>query len=301
MKRPGLYLAATRPRFFPAVIVPVLVGAAAAWHVERAFDLYRLLVTIVAAVLYHGGMNALNDYFDHKSGADEANRSPLTPFTGGSRVIQKGLVPPREVLALAVSLITAGSAAGLYLAFLSGPLVVLIGAAGLLTGIFYSAPPLYLAGRGLGEAAVALDFGILAVTGSYCVQAGSIGAEAVAASLPLAFLIAAVLYINEFPDYEGDRTARKKTLIVRLGPRAARWGLGVIFACAYLSIAAAVAAGLLPAAALLACLPAAAAARAGKGLVKEYAGGERLIPHIKATIAAHSLTGLILSLSLALA
>ena len=300
MRSIGTYLLATRPQFLPGIIIPVGVGAAAAWRAAGAFDLPLFLLTIAAAVLYHGGMNALNDYFDSINGTDEINTGALTPFTGGSRFIQTGLLTRAETFGLGASLVAAGSAIGLWLAIETTPLLLVIGAAGLFSGFFYSAPPIFLAGRGLGELTVGLNFGLFAVTGSYVVQTSTIAAEAVFASLPVAFLITALLYVNEFPDYEADRASGKRTLVVRLGPRRARYGLAAIVAGAYLSVAAGLLLGHLPLSALItfASLPVAAAGV--RGLVRDYAGGARLLPAIKSIILAHLLTGLLLAAALVL-
>ena len=104
------------------------------------------------------------------TGPTALNLSPLTPFAGGSRFIQNGLLTQRETLWLGAALLAAGTAAGLYLAWAATPLILVIGGLGLLSGYFYSAPPLFLAGRGLGEAIVGIDFGLLTVVGACMAQ-----------------------------------------------------------------------------------------------------------------------------------
>ncbi|MEE9614033.1 MAG: 1,4-dihydroxy-2-naphthoate octaprenyltransferase [Thermodesulfobacteriota bacterium] len=292
-----LYIMAARPQFFPAVVVPVVLGAAAAWHLAGTFSLWLLIPTLLAAVLYHGGINVINDYFDHLNGTDDINKTPLTPFTGGSRMIQKGLMTPLETLVLGTVLLTAGSLIGIYLVFICGWPLLLIGLVGLTTGLLYSAPPVFFAGRGLGELMVGLNFGVLTVAGSYFVQTGSLRAEIIFISLPISFLIAALLYINEFPDYEADRAAGKRNLVVRLGPERGRWGLVVIVAGAYLSLIVGVLLGLLPPASLIALLSLVFAWKGATGLLKDYAGGQRLVPSIKSIIAAHTTAGVLLTLA----
>ena len=168
------YFLATRPQFFPATILPVLLGVSLAAYEGYSLNIAALTLTAVAIVLYHGGMNALNDYFDHLNGADAANKAHITPFTGGSRFIQEKIITPRAILTFAVALIAVGTLIGFYLAYTAGPLLLIIGAFGLLTGIFYSAPPIFLASRGLGEITVAVNFGLLTVTGSYFIQTGNL-------------------------------------------------------------------------------------------------------------------------------
>lgn len=292
---------ATRPQFFPAVAVPVALGAAVAWHEEGSFDPLVFALTLAAAVCLHGGMNALNDYFDFRNGADALNRTPLRPFSGGSRLIQDGLVAPGQMRALGATLVAAGSLAGVYLAWAATPLLLVVGAAGLLLGYFYSAPPVSLASRGLGEAAAGLSFGLLMVVGSCMAQTSAPSLAAAVASLPVSFLIAGLLFINEFPDHEPDRDAGKRNLVVRLGPSRARYGLAAIVAAAFASLIAGAASGVLPALSLAALAGVPPALMAATGLVRNYDKGPSLVPSIKSVILAHTATGLAMTAAFALA
>ncbi len=277
----------------PSIAVAVGLGASAAWHETGSFNTAAFSITMLAALCYHAGMNVLNDYFDSRIGADALNENPLTPFAGGSRFIQKGILTAKETLGLGVALVAAGSAAGIYLAITTSPLLIIIGLTGLASGYFYSAPPLFLAGRGLGEITVGLNFGLLTVMGSHLVQTGTITAYSAFVSLPLTFLIAAILYINEFPDHESDSAAGKRNIVVRLGPERAKWGLALFFLAAYASIIYGVFSGALPMSSLIALLTVPLAISAVLGLMKNYEGAQSLVPAIKATIAAHLATGLL--------
>lgn len=281
MQKILLYFLATRPQFFPAVILPVALGASTAWHSERTFLPVYFFLALLAAIFYHAGMNVLNDYFDFLNGTDNINKNAQTPFTGGTLMIQGGLISPSATMSLGTGLLVAGALIGLYLAYSVGPLLLIIGFFGLFSGILYSAPPVFLAGRGLGEITVGLNFGIMTTLGSYYVQSGSLGLDALFASLPLSFLIIALLYTNQFPDYEADRTVGKRNLVVRLGARRARWGMPVIVALAFLSIIAGVLAGHLPLESLISVLPAILAIQGTKGLIRHYDKGVELVPSIK--------------------
>ena len=285
---------ATRPQFFPAVVIPVALGASTAWYKVGVFNAKHFLLSLMAAIFFHAGMNVLNDYFDFRNGTDNINRNALTPFTGGSRFIQRGLLTPGETLALGASLVGAGSIVGVYLALEVSTLLLLIGGVGLLSGLFYSAPPFFFAGRGLGEIVVGVDFGVLTVLGSYMVQTGSPAPEPVFASLPISFLISALLYINEFPDYEADRSAGKRNLVVRLGLKRGIAGFYLLVAGAYLSIIAGVLLGYLPLPSLAALLSLVFALPAVTGLARNYDRGPKLIPSIKAVILAHVSSGVLL-------
>ena len=257
-------------------------------------------LALLAMALIHLGVNLTNDYFDHLSGADDINPAPLSPLAGGSRAIQEGLLPPKAVLSGGLLLIALGAALGLLLAFLSGPLLLLIGAFGALTGFFYTAPPLRLGYRGLGEACVALDFGVLPVLGAFYVQAGRLSLGAFLASLPVAFLVAAVLWANEIPDIPYDRAAGKLTLPARLGPEGAARGLAVLFVAAFLSVAFLALLWRRP----VLLLPLAAAPLAVASVLRAVENSrrpDRLGPACKLAVLAHLVGGLLLFASLVLA
>lgn len=144
----------TRPAFLLLTLSTVMLGLASAAS-AGPLALWRALATLLLACLAHAGGNVLNDYHDARSGADAANRDALSPFTGGARLIQDGQVTERDTARWALWLLLATSAGGVVLASVSGPGLWLIGAAGLVLAWAYSAPPLALMARGLGEAAVA--------------------------------------------------------------------------------------------------------------------------------------------------
>ncbi|HCY19976.1 MAG TPA: 1,4-dihydroxy-2-naphthoate octaprenyltransferase [Deltaproteobacteria bacterium] len=294
LQRLKTYFLATRPQFFTATILPVGLGATVAWYEHKIFVLAYFLLSLLAAIFYHAGINVLNDYFDYLNGTDNINRTGLTPFTGGSRMIQNKVMTPKETYFLSIAFLITGSIIGLYLVYERGTPLLFIGVIGLLSGYYYSAPPLFLVSRGLGELLVGLNFGLFTVVGSYYVQIQDVSISAVFASFPLSFLIAAILYINEFPDYDADKAVGKNQIVVRLGKKKARWGFVILIIGAYLSIMLSVTLNLSPSTALFALLPAAFGAIAVKGLFKNYDKFKELIPSIKATISAHLLTGIAL-------
>ena len=97
-----IWLRAMRVPFFTATIIPVALGSVIAWHDTASFLWVRFWLTMAGAVLIHAGTNLANDYFDHITGCDEANPTP-TPFSGGSRVIQEGLITPRSILGVSLA------------------------------------------------------------------------------------------------------------------------------------------------------------------------------------------------------
>jgi 1,4-dihydroxy-2-naphthoate polyprenyltransferase len=218
--RVGDYLAELRAPFLTASVLPVLVGAgfAASRGQGRLSD---VALMVAGAALIHSGANVANDYYDARSGCDEGNTAYIRPFTGGSRLIQSGRLTPGQVAGLSASLFAAGSLAGFCLAMRHGLWVLAAGGLAAVLGWAYSAPPLRLAGRGLGELTVALAFGLLPVVASDSVMSDGFDVRSVWLSLPVALLIAGVLLANEVPDMLADGIAGKRTLVVRLGPWAA--------------------------------------------------------------------------------
>jgi 1,4-dihydroxy-2-naphthoate octaprenyltransferase len=273
----------------------VFLGAAIAHARTGSFDALLFALTLAGVVFIHLGTNVANDYFDHLSGNDALNTQFVRPFTGGSRLIQEKLLSPRSVLALSIVLLAAAAAIGAVLAALRGPVIALLGAFGIASGIFYVAPPVRLAARGFGELFIGLNFGVLIVTGSYFVQTRSVSWESLTASLPLAVLIAAVVFINEFQDMNADARTGKRTLVVRMGLRKASGIYGVIMLGAFVPTAAGAASGIMPRTTLLAlgvlplALKAIAVARARYGSPKELAPANAL------TIVCHALTGALLT------
>jgi 1,4-dihydroxy-2-naphthoate octaprenyltransferase len=262
---------------------------------EGVFYWGYFLLTLVGAVCIQAASNMSNDYFDHLSGTDEGNRE-LTPFSGGSRVIQDGILSARQVLVVSSTLYLVGAAIGVYLALVRGWPVLWLGLIGVFLAFFHNAPPfkLYYLVPGLGELAVGLGFGPIAVLGASYVQTQQLSLGAVWASVPVGLLIAAVLYINEFPDYLADKAVGKKTVAVVLGREKAVWGYIALLVAAYLVVAIGVVVRVLPLTALFALLTLPLAYRAIRGARRFHSDTPKLIPTNATTIQIHLLTGLLL-------
>jgi 1,4-dihydroxy-2-naphthoate octaprenyltransferase len=293
------YLLATRPPFLLASIAPCLIGLAVAYRDGAAPHVLLAVLTVLGAALVHAGVNVLNDYYDALNGTDAINTDRIFPFTGGSRFIQNGVLTPAETARYGVALLALGAALGVALAIASGPGLWLIGAAGLFLGWAYSAPPVSLNSRGLGELSVALGFGVLIPLGADYVQRGAFSWSPVVAALPYAALVANLLYINQFPDRRADEVAGKRHWVVRLGARRARWGYLALAVFAYTALVVAVVLHALPLAALVALLPALASFAAARDLLRHAETPERLAPAIQLTILAMIGHGLLLSAALA--
>lgn len=213
---------ATRPPFLIASVLPVLVGSAWASAAFHSFDGLLFGLALAATVFAHAATNVYNDVSDDLIGADVGNTDRIYPYTGGSRFIQAGLLTRHEMTRLALGLCAVALLLGAVLAYIRGPGIILLGAAGLGLGLLYSLPGPQLSARGVGEAAVALGLGVLPVLGAVWLQTGLVDWGAVLICIPVSCWVAAILVINEVPDVQADRRAGKRTLVVRWGVSGAR-------------------------------------------------------------------------------
>lgn len=257
-----LFPRASRLPFLVGSIIPVLLGAALAGKEAGALNYPHLVLTLLGIAFAHLSVNLFNDYFDHRYGVDTAH--PPRPLSGGSQVIQEGLESEGEYLGQAVLFGLLATSVGAALTLMAGPAVLLFALPGAFLGYFYSARPLILSWRGLGELSTGICFGPLAVCGAYYVQLGRLSPGAALLSLVPGALITALLFVNQYPDYRQDHLAGKKTLVVRFGPRHSLPLLYILLAAGFIPLAVGLHAGLgsLPAAAaaLVGIIPAAAAA-----------------------------------------
>ena len=291
---PFLALRATRLPFLTATIVPVLVGiAVAASH--GSFNLWTAALTVIGAAFVQLGLNVANDVFDTRSGADDANVTP-TQFSGGSRVIQYGLVSLRTMTALAAGFYLAAAVVGLVLlAIVPSTALLVIGVVGIIVSVGYTAPPLRFVYRGLGEIAVAAGFGPLMLLGAYVVQtAGALAWEPFVASIPIALLVALILYVNEIPDRRGDVRAGKRTLPVRFSKDTVIAGYAVAAALAYATVVVGVIAGILPIPTLLMLLTIPLAVRVTRGLRPSYDNPYGLMAVMGVNVKLHLYAGALL-------
>ncbi|MFQ5997895.1 MAG: prenyltransferase [Candidatus Bathyarchaeia archaeon] len=280
-----------RAPFFQATYIPVALGAALAWSLFGVFDLFLLALTLAAAILLDGANHMLNDYWDFKSGTDLAV-AHSNPFAGGGRALTMGLIDLSFHFRVALALLVIGVAAGLTLVALRGPFILILGVIGVFSLFFYVGPPVKLAHRGIGEIFVALNYGPLMVLGSYFVQTQRLDFQPIVASLPLALLIAAVLWINEFPDFEVDKTTRKFTLVVRLGLARSYKVLSTILILPYVVIILAVATGIAPPLTLVGLIGLPLALKALKHLSKTYENPNAMTPANAFVVLSHLITGI---------
>jgi len=217
---------AVRPATLVASIVPVLVGVACAVR-AGAIRPVAAVAALIGAMLIQVGTNLANDVFDHEKGADTAER------LGPMRVVQAGLLLPRQVKIAMALCFSVATLAGVALTLFAGPAVVIIGLASIAAGIGYTAGPYPLGYHGLGDLFVFAFFGPVAVCGTAWVSSGSIPALAWWCALPIGALATAVLVVNNIRDRNTDVVANKRTLAVRFGRRVALVEYGLFGAIAY--------------------------------------------------------------------
>ena len=292
-----IWLKAIRIPFFTATIIPVTLGSVIAWHDIDSFMWVRFCLAMLGAILIHAGTNLANDYFDHKSGNDEANFTP-TPFSGGSRVIQEGLIPAKRILYVSLVSFGLGAAIGLYLNYLCRTNIILIlGIIGVFLGFFYTAKPFRIGYGSFGELAVGIGFGPLMILGSYYVQTQVLPLKLFLISIPMGILIALVVFINEFPDYKADKATGKKTLVVILGKKGALSLYQFLLISTYLFLIFLIIFRYLPVVCLIVFLSLPLAIKASSVSMRNYRRIYELLPANASTIGLHSLIGLLLCVS----
>ena len=227
---PGSFAAwrmAVRPQTLPVSIGPVLVGTAVA-HVEGALQVGPAIAAGLGALFLQIGSNFANDVFDFEKGADTEDR------IGPPRAALLGLLSPAQ-LKIGMGVVFAlATLAGLYLSAVAGPVILAVGFVSILAAIAYTGGPYPLGYHGLGDVAVFLFFGLVAVVGTTFVQSGTIPRLAWICAIPVGTLATAILVVNNLRDIDTDTVAGKRTLAVRLGRSGARFEWLALVGVAYL-------------------------------------------------------------------
>ncbi|NOS95712.1 MAG: prenyltransferase [Methylotenera sp.] len=279
------YFTATRPAFLVATLAACLLGQAGAIYSGIQIQPLTAVLTVLLALTVHAGVNVINDYFDALNGTDAANTERLYPFTGGSRFIQNGILTPKQIAHFGYLLLGITTVGGLWLSWQVGSGLLLVGVAGTFLGWAYSAVPLRLNSRGLGELCVLLGFLAIAVGADY-VQRQAFSFQPYIVGMPYALLVTSLLYINQFPDRNADTMTGKRNLVVRLPSASAVWGYLLLMGVAMIWLVVMVQLGNLPVLALLSALPLIFSLRAFWILRQFFAQPAQLLPAIKWTLAS---------------
>ena len=235
------WLAAVRPQTLPAGAAPVLVGIGLA-GADGVFEFWPAFAALVGALLIQIGTNFANDYYDAVKGADTEEREGFTRVTAG------GLIEPRRVRQAMVTTYALAVVVGVSLVYVGGLPIVVIGLSSILAGLLYTGGPYPYGYYGLGDLFVFVYFGLVAVTGTYYVQAvvaldvgafplwipdGTVTAGAVLGGAAAGALATAILVVNNIRDRETDRQAGKRTLAVLVGYRYSRVEFIALLVSAY--------------------------------------------------------------------
>lgn len=273
----------SRPFSYTAAAIPVLVGSMLALY-KGQMDWMLFVVVLLASVAIQAGTNLANEYFDHL-------RARTARGTVGG-FIERRLLTRKQVLAATVAAFGIGAMLGIYLVAVVGWPILIIGLFSFLAGLFYSAGP--LANFGLGELTVFIFMGPVMVMGSYYVQTGELSSLAFWASIPVAFLVAAILQVNNIRDIDDDRQAGKRTLATFIGRKKAEIELYLLVGGSYLTVMVTSVAGVVPQTALITLLTFPTALAAMRGVA---AGGQgpSLNLYLKKTAGLHLQFGLLLS------
>jgi len=286
-----IWVRLARIPFLTATVIPITLGAVIAWASLRTFNPAYFVLALAGGMCLHLGTNIFNDYFDFRSGCDAINVEGLSPISGGSRVLLEGLIRPRNAYIAALSFFGVASLIGIVLTVAVGWGILLLGVIGVISGYFYVTQ---LATRGVGELVVGSDFGPLMVLGSYYVQARTLVLGPLVASIPVGFLITAILWINEIPDYTADRAVGKKTLVARVGRRRGADLYVVIVIAAYAWTAVMVVLKQMPLASLFVLLTLPLARNAISTARKYFEKPQTMIAANLSTIKMHLLFGVLL-------
>ena len=233
---------AIRPKTLSMALVPVLVGSALAlnglswnelgwaelawkerlWNLLPQFNFVAMLVALAAALFIQIGTNLYNDAADYEKGADTEAR------LGPKRVVAQGWLSAKQVKRAAMLSFGLALVCGLYLVWLAGWPILLVGVLSLLAGYAYTGGPFPIAYTPLGEIFVITFFGVVAVAGSYYIQTFSLSLDVVLTGIAVGLPAAAVLLVNNYRDYNSDKQAGRKTLVILIGRNRARYLYGVL-------------------------------------------------------------------------
>lgn len=213
---------------FTATVAPVLIGSTYAWA-SGSTNLGLAALILIAAICCQAGANLANDYFDHRKGVDTVERP------GSSTVIQRGILSLAAVKRGMILAFVAATLVGLIIVALTGPAILVLALACVAVAILYTGGPKPLGYVALGELAVFLTMGLALVAGTVFALTGTVTPATLLVALPNAFLVTAILHVNNLRDVDRDAHAGKRTLAMYLGRRRSNLGYAALITAAYLA------------------------------------------------------------------
>ncbi|WP_237087914.1 prenyltransferase [Paenibacillus crassostreae] len=291
------FMKASRASIIMVMLIPVALGALGAYMWDGVFHIGLLLLTLLGSALAHLFSNMINDLWDYKNGADSNVEEGIDAITSHSGFLTNGMWSVRTYTFVTWLLFGIAICCGIILSFFSGWWAFVLGLLGGMIAYFYVAPPLKLGyrGKGLGEVAIILSFGVLPVMGSYYVQTAHMDVRALLLSLPIGLLTTLILFNHHFLHWQLDRQAGKKTLIVVWGEAKALRFSKILLLLAALSLVVCTIVGVLPYYSLIACLALIPLYRVYGGL-KEHNKSQAYLPLMGGSLQATVRFGAILIL-----
>jgi 1,4-dihydroxy-2-naphthoate octaprenyltransferase len=272
------WLLLPRFHFIPLTVILVSLGTSIAAY-EGFFNLGYFALAMIGSILVHITVNVINDYYDYVNGIDLS--TPRTPFSGGSGVLTRDLLKPRQAFWVATLSLLMAMVIGIFFVFERGwllfPLLLVAG----FSAYFYN---VCLSKWWVGELFAGLNFGPIMVLGSYYVQTGRYSWEALFASLAPGVLTANLLFLNEFPDREADERGGRRHIVIALGRERARFLYVALIIVAYLLIVIGVVAGIMPWVTLIGLGTMVFGWKAAKGALNDYNDVSRLVPALGANV-----------------
>lgn len=304
----SVWIQAVRAFSFTASMVPIFVGAmlalsydlpspAEAGSAKAGGDVRWVLfpLVVVCSLLFHAGTNLVSDYFDFQRGVDRKNTF------GSSGVLVNGLLQPKQILNAGLLMFGLGFVLGLILVWFRGMPIFWLGVIGLLGGFFYTGKPIGYKYLALGDFLVFTLMGPLMVIGSYYVLTGDYTTNVLYVSLPIGFLVAAILHANNLRDIVHDTHANVRTLANLVGLKGAKIEYYFLVGGAYVSVIVMVLTSVVKPWALLVLLSLPPAMKNVKAIsnAREDAGAEIAMIDVQ-TAQHHFLFGLLLIVGLIL-
>lgn len=204
------WILASRPKTLLAAVVPVIIGSSLSYDVGK-FHFFAALVALVCSILIQIATNFVNDLYDHLKGSDTKER------VGPERALANGWISVNEMKLGIFITFALAFLLGLYLVYLGGWIILVIGILSIISGIAYTAGPYPLAYNGLGDIFVFIFFGVIGTVCTFYIQAHYVDPLIFWASIPVGALITNILVVNNFRDIDQDRAASKITLAVKFG------------------------------------------------------------------------------------
>lgn len=273
------FLVITRASFLPLTVVIVSAGLAAASYTHRVFNPFDALLAMIGALLTHASVNVFNNYFDYRSRVDE--KTMKTPFSGGVDILVEGKMKPPAALGIGLACLFGAALIGIYfLTRMLYPLLPIL-VYGLIAICLYT--PVLSKIHALSEIVAGSGFGFMGL-GVYVTQTGVIDGTGISILVPVSILVALLLFLNEFPDADADKTAGRRHLVILLGRKRSAWIYVGGLVATYASIIASVAAQVAPVTALISLITIPIAYKAGRIALKNYDQVPKLVPALASNV-----------------